>query len=219
MEIIKRTTAKELGLTRYFTGKPCNRGHICERNTRDKGCIECHNISMIKWRQKNPDKVEETAKNWRKKYYLDNKEVIKARTKEWNKNNSEYAKKRCAEYRLKNEIKLKESRKQNYKNNPYPARFLAKLHKLKKKQAVPKWANLDKIKEIYKNCPEGYQVDHVIPLQGKIVCGLHVDNNLQYLTPLENMSKSNKFEIIYEKINGGNSDDAGDISIFVCRRV
>jgi len=60
---------------------------------------------------------------------------------------------------------------------------------------TPKWADYDKIKEIYKNCPEGYEVDHIIPLQGKLVSGLHVEANLQYLTTTENRSKSNKFEV------------------------
>ena len=66
-----------------------------------------------------------------------------------------------------------------------------KYHTLKIK-ALPKWANLDKIKEIYKNCPKGYQVDHIIPLQGKNVCGLHIETNLQYLTPSENRIKGNR---------------------------
>jgi hypothetical protein len=58
--------------------------------------------------------------------------------------------------------------------------------------ATPPWANMEKIKEIYLNCPEGYHIDHVIPLNGKDVCGLHVENNLQYLTIEENLKKSNK---------------------------
>jgi hypothetical protein len=61
------------------------------------------------------------------------------------------------------------------------------------KQATPKWANLDKIKEIYLLCPAGYHVDHIIPLNNEIVCGLHVENNLQYLLATENLEKSNKF--------------------------
>lgn len=68
-------------------------------------------------------------------------------------------------------------------------------YKAAKLQRTPKWADQEKIKEIYKNCPEGHHVDHIIPLRGNLVCGLHVENNLQYLAAEENLSKSNKFEI------------------------
>lgn len=58
--------------------------------------------------------------------------------------------------------------------------------------ATPPWANLEIISRIY-DCAEGDHVDHIIPLQGKYVCGLHVENNLQYLSVEENLRKSNKF--------------------------
>ena len=58
---------------------------------------------------------------------------------------------------------------------------------------MPLWADRSKIKEFYKNCPKGMVIDHIIPLQGKLVSGLHVHTNLQYLTQKENSVKLNKF--------------------------
>lgn len=65
-----------------------------------------------------------------------------------------------------------------------------------KRKATPNWANLLKIKEIYVNRPEGYHVDHIIPLSNKLVCGLHNEFNLQYLPALENIRKNNTFNIV-----------------------
>lgn len=53
----------------------------------------------------------------------------------------------------------------------------------------------EKIKEIYREAHKrGMEVDHIIPLRSKYICGLHVENNLQLLIPQENWKKGNKFQ-------------------------
>ena len=66
------------------------------------------------------------------------------------------------------------------------------------KQATPAWANKFFIEEIYhlarlrtKYLGVEYHVDHIVPLQSKEVCGLHVEHNLQIIPAVQNISKSN----------------------------
>lgn len=68
------------------------------------------------------------------------------------------------------------------------------------KQATPIWANKDAIRAIYEEAVElttttgtRYEVDHIVPLTSKLVCGLHVEHNLRVVTFIENRAKSNKF--------------------------
>ena len=96
----------------------------------------------------------------------------KADNKKWRTENSDYNKIWQAE-------------------NPRLCNHRTVLRQARKKQQTPKWADLEKIKEIYLNCPKGYEVDHIHPLSRG---GLHVDYNLQYLTPYENKSKGAKLD-------------------------
>lgn len=98
-----------------------------------------------------------------------------------------------SEYYINNKANKLEYQKLYAKNNNTKVAALVSKRKAAKLQAIPKWADLDKIKEIYKTCPKGYHVDHIIPLKGENVCGLHVENNLRHLPAEENIRKSNKY--------------------------
>ena len=127
-----------------------------------------------------------------KKYRLQNIEkdrLVKQRYKENNKDKISLQNK---EYRIKNIEKVKKAINDWAKRNKPRRRMAVAKRRAFKLKATPKFANLQKIKEIYLNCPVGYHVDHIVPLQGKNVCGLHVEWNLQYLTPYDNKSKANK---------------------------
>jgi 5-methylcytosine-specific restriction endonuclease McrA len=73
----------------------------------------------------------------------------------------------------------------------------------KRDKSIPPWANKTAIREIYIKARQltvttgvKHEVDHIIPSNHKLVCGLHVENNLQILTESENIKKSNSFVVV-----------------------
>ena len=90
------------------------------------------------------------------------------------------------------ELSLESSRQWRRSNLKYDA-FRAATYRAIKNRQTPSWVDLDKIKEVYLNCPDGFHVDHIIPLRGIKASGLHVATNLQYLPAKENMSKRNLY--------------------------
>jgi len=69
---------------------------------------------------------------------------------------------------------------------------MAAKYRAAKKKAVPKWANLEDIENVYIEAKYfKMEVDHIVPLQSDVVCGLHVWDNLQLLSPEENRRKRN----------------------------
>ena len=101
------------------------------------------------------------------------------------------------ENKLKRYLKNKETQSDRYKrwqqNNKDKTRLKSATERAVRLQRIPPWADLSAIKDFYLKCPDGHHVDHVVPLRGKEVSGLHVLENLQYLPAKENMSKGNKF--------------------------
>lgn len=151
-------------------------------------CVECEPEVL----EKKKRDVERTAL-WRKNK-ADLKEYRAKEAREYRAKSprfGEYQK----EYLSKNREKIYSNRLAYIKKNPWFNRAAAARHRATIKQRTVPWADLEEIKLIYKNCPEGMVVDHIIPLRGKNISGLHVASNLQYLTFEENSRKSNKFEM------------------------
>jgi 5-methylcytosine-specific restriction endonuclease McrA len=80
---------------------------------------------------------------------------------------------------------------------PEKCRALKARYKYFKKRNTPKWVNRRDLDKLYVQCPAGLEVDHIIPLRGENVSGLHVPWNLQYLNPEDNVRKSNSFDGTY----------------------
>ena len=82
-------------------------------------------------------------------------------------------------------------RRKNYTEAELRAKNVSgvQAYRQRKYSATPIDADRKLILEFYKNCPEGYEVDHIIPISKG---GKHHQDNLQYLTAQENRRKSNK---------------------------
>lgn len=64
----------------------------------------------------------------------------------------------------------------------------------KVRQATPPWSDKAAVNSFDLECPAGFHLDHILPLVGDTVCGLHVLENLQHLPAKENLRKSKNLE-------------------------
>ena len=97
---------------------------------------------------------------------------------------------------IKSEMVAQKNYKHGKCKTPEYKSAWARIMHMKRKLRLPKWADIGAIREFYMNRPKGYEVDHIIPLGGKLVSGLHVLENLQYLPVAENRSKQNFYEVL-----------------------
>ena len=159
------------------------------------------------------------VKQKNKEYYLSNKITILEKNKERYIINKDFILEQTRIYKDKNKCVILEKQKEYYSQNKEYYRDYNKQYeqvnkskrvaigskrRAAKLQALPKWlteAEHEEIKELYEIARmfklytgEEYHVDHIVPLQGENVCGLHVPWNLQVIPAKENLSKSNKLQ-------------------------
>lgn len=99
------------------------------------------------------------------------------------------------ETEAQNRDSVRQKLKEDYIKHAFKRRASASANANERRHRVPPWCQKEQILLFYKNCPKGYEVDHIIPLLGQLVSGLHVIENLQYLTVSENRAKRNKYEV------------------------
>ena len=148
----------------------CGKEYVAKR----KDSISCSKSCASLARSK---KTLEYKKEWKKlnpqkvldsnkKYYHTHKEKLKIQNNIWRKDHLSYFS------------------------------LYSSLYNKRVKCAQPLWANVDDILSVYQEAKYmGLEVDHEIPLNHPLVCGLHVWDNLQLLSRSENASKSNRFVI------------------------
>ena len=163
--------------------------------------------------KQNSSESKEWAKNSNRERarnrYVDNTETIKKQAVEWRKNNLDRARQIQSNYDKTPAGKAKSARTaKNYRSTEKGKSVVnanSQKYQAGKINRTPSWLttkDLEEIKSFYQLSTDLQQatgkkmnVDHVIPLQGKKVTGLHVPNNLQVLEKNENVSKLNRINL------------------------
>lgn len=206
-EIVSRKDAKRNGLMYYFTGRPCKRGHIVERLVSSEMCVQCsRELSAIR-HAKNRDVYLKRmrARYWGNRerdlayahrYYSDNKDALREKSKKWRNENPEKARlsranswkkhrnKRLVvnkKWRMENQdrvraIKSNRRARKNGNGGEYTGADVAAIIKYQRNRCAYCRVKLGK----------KYHIDHIIPLARG---GSNDRRNLQVLCAPCNLSK------------------------------
>lgn len=170
-------------------------------------CKPCATKRACEWQKKNPERRRAiSAKHYEnnvdklKELRTADKESAVKRADKWRRDNPDRHLASVKRRRQSNRERFRKYGSDWQKSNPGKVNANTVKYRSRKRNAVPKWASLDKIREFYINAKlisefEGspYEVDHIVPLKSELVCGLHCESNLQILPKLENIIKSNNF--------------------------
>lgn len=179
--------------------KPLDEFHK-DRQKKDERRYECKKCAKLKneqYYQQNTQRVKKLVRRWQKnnsekenarlrKRYLDNPGNTKIQSRKWREDNPERIKSLGREYRKNNSDKISANKAR---------------HRAAKINRSPAWADKKAILEVYEEARAlqaatgiPHHVDHVVPLQGEDVSGLHVDYNLRAVPAKVNLTKSNTFD-------------------------
>ncbi len=176
---------------RYFTGKPCPKGHAAERFSGNRECVEC---ARMRWTRDPNKKARAKASGIRHQA----KRTVEQRERYWADPEAARAYfNRRRQERIEKFLAYEALQRDRHREAKAACAARGRAARI---GATPSWADRDKIAAFYRLARKmtvetgvPHEVDHIIPLQGKNVCGLHVETNLQVITKSENSRKQNKF--------------------------
>jgi hypothetical protein len=153
-------------------------------------CRECKKSQDKSYYQENSETVKQSVS----KYRIANPEKVIQVKKSWYRKNQEYVYKKTSLLAKLTPEKQAIYKKKYKQNNKDKCNYLSSQRRAAKMQAIPPWFEKDLVATVYLKAQEwGFDVDHIVPLQGKTVCGLHCWSNLQLLDPEINARKSNVY--------------------------
>lgn len=161
-----------------FWGNPCPKCGCHVRYLKNKSCVKCHKV-MVNANRARKAKEEGHPRRVRM---------------------LERSREKMAETRKDPEYRKKESAREKERYNKDPVFRARKIRRVVERERQMHKRNLggcwnDQIQKIYDQAREsGQTVDHIIPLNGVSVCGLHVPWNLRVISHQENSRKGNKIE-------------------------
>jgi hypothetical protein len=202
-----RQEAKRLGISTCY-GSACVKHPKLDGLRRVSGaCVECAKITLNKSRLSNSERTQtqqkkDALKLMAKPGYREkkNEESVKYR-----KANKDKCRATIAAWSARNPDKIKGYAKKTRVVNSATINALTVKRRLAKMHRTPAWLTPDDfwlMRQAYelaalrtKMFGFAWHVDHIIPLQGKTVSGLHVPHNLQVIPGIENVRKANYFEL------------------------
>ena len=205
-KLISRKEAKALGLSHYFTGLPCRRGHISERQVISANCMACNRewhkstigqaAEARRWLH-DKDRREKQSK-WGAARYLRNKEDIKRKTNAWYWQNNEYAKTRQSLYTKSKRVSNPEVFRAYHSKRRAQKLASARRHTADDILAIIK---SQRVRCAYcrTKLTNSYHVDHIMPLSRG---GSNGRENLQILCARCNLQKSSRDPLVHARERG-----------------
>ena len=174
MNIITRAEARVQGLIRYFTGKPCKRGHLSERHTSTGNCLECFRVTQ-RDREQSPER-----KSYREEWNAKNRERVRSYTRKEHMTPEAWE-------RYKEQVRVSNmNRDKRVRTGTLSPDIYQRLHAAQCGQCVYCRISLDEVTP---------HLDHIMPLA---LDGSNTDDNVQLLCPTCNTSKGSTHPAEYE---------------------